>query len=346
MKTLTAHDLSEFLSLILRHRPETIQLTLDPYGYAKIDDIISRANENGYVITEDELNKVVFRSDKKRFTITGDRIKAIQGHSFEIRIEEKSQQPPDLLYHGTKVKLKDKITQQGLLGMRRSLVQLYADYAAAYMHNIEPLVFEIDAQKMVNDGFDFYLYDGVWQTRTVPANYLTVKALHEIEQLKKITLTKRTFYTKLINAEIKLEARFNADPRIYVNDCFLCGCKRTRYSVDKKIVRCDESTYERHAKRHNLPGKFISFEQVQTEREIVVKQVFEIGIKKDKELQIGSNLLYQGIGIRFNCPVCNERDFISNMTKFGEEYKCRNCNVELFRIDKATEISQLTSAWQ
>jgi putative RNA 2'-phosphotransferase len=346
MKTLTDYRLSEFLSLILRHRPETIQLTLDDYGYAKIEDIISRSKENGYVITEDELNKVVFRSDKKRFTITGDKIKAIQGHSFEILIEEKSQKPPVLLYHGTKVKLKDKITQQGLLGMRRSMVQLYSDYSAAYMHNIEPLVFEIDAGKMYNDGFEFYLYDGVWQTKTVPANYLTVKELHEIEQLKKVTVTKHTFYSKLINAEIKLEARFNAEPWIYVNDCFLCGCKRTRYSVDKKIVRCDEMTYERPAKRHNLPGKFISFEQLQTEREIEVKQVFEIGIKKDKELQIGNDLLYQGIGIRFYCPACNERDFISNMTKSGEEYKCRSCNIDLFRIDKPTEITLVTSAWQ
>ncbi|HEY8898568.1 MAG TPA: hypothetical protein VIM79_27255, partial [Niastella sp.] len=211
---------------------------------------------------------------------------------------------------------------------------------------IEPLVFEIDALKMYNDGFEFYLYDGVWQTKTVPAGYLTVKALHEIKQLKKITVTKHTFYSKLINAEIKLEPRFNSEPRIYVNDCFLCGCKRTSYSVDKKIVRCDEMTHERPAKRHSLPGKIISFEQLQTECEIIVKQVFEIGIKKDKELQVGSNLLYQGIGIRFYCPACNERDFISNMTKFGEEYKCRKCNIDLFRIDKATEITQKASAWE
>lgn len=344
MKTLTTHRLSEFLSLILRHRPETIQLTLDAYGYARIDDIISKAKENGYVITEEELNKVVHNSDKKRFKVNGDRIRAIQGHSIKILVEEKSQKPPALLYHGTKVKLKDKITQQGLLGMRRSLVQLYADYSAAYMHNIEPLVFEIDAEKMYNDGFEFYLYDGVWQTTVVPANYLTIKELHEIVQLKKVTVTKQTFYTKLINAEIKLEPGFNAQPWISVNDCFLCGCKKTRYSIDKKSVRCDELTYERPAKRHSLPGKIVSFEQLQTEQEIIVKQVFEIGIKKDNELQIRNDVLYQGIGIRFHCPACNERDFISNMTKLGEEYKCRSCNIDLFRIDKPTTITQETSA--
>lgn len=346
MKILTDYRLSEFLSLILRHRPETIQLTLDAYGYAKIEDIISKAKENGYVITEEELNKVVHNSDKKRFKITGDKIKAIKGHSIEILIDEESQKPPDVLFHGTKVKLKEIITQQGLLGMKRSFVQLYEDYYDAHMMKNEVVVFEIDARRMHSDGFEFYLFDGVWQTKAVPGNYLTVKALHEVEQLKKITLTKSTFYTKLINAEIKLESRFNEDPWIYVNDCFLCGCKRTRYSVDKKIVRCDESTYERHAKSHNLPGKVISFEQLQTEREIVVKQVFEIGIKKDKELQIGHNLLYQGIGIRYNCPACNELDFISNITKFGEQYKCRNCNVDLFRIDKATEITQVSSEWK
>lgn len=346
MKTLTAHHLSEFLSLILRHKPETIQLTLDAYGYARIDDLISKAKENGYVITVEELNKVVHNSDKKRFKISGDRIKAIQGHSIEILVDEESKKPPKVLFHGTKGKLKDIITQQGLLGMKRSFVQLYEDYYAAHMMKNEVVVFEIDAEKMYNEGFEFYSIDGVWQTKAVPANYLSINPLHEFEQLKKITVTKQTFYTKLIHAEIKLEPGFNAEPWIYVNDCYLCKCKRTLYRVNKKGVRCEELTYERNKKSHSLPGKTISFEQLQSEREIVVKAIFEVGIKDDKELHIENNERSHGIGIRFNCPACNELDFISNMSSVGNEYKCSNCHVELFRIDKPTEITQVTSVWQ
>lgn len=346
MKTLTAHSLSEFLSLILRHRPETIQLTLDAYGYARIEDIISKAKENGFVITEEELNKVVHNSDKKRFKITADCIRAIQGHSIEILVDEESKKPPKVLYHGTKVKLKEIITQQGLLGMKRNFVQLYEDYYSAHMIKDEVVVFEIDAEKMYNDGFEFYLFDGVWQTKAVPNKYLTVKPLHEFEQLKKVTVTKQTFFTKLINAEIKLEPGFNAEPWIYVNDCYLCECKRSLYRVNKKGVRCEELTYERNKKSHSLPGKTISFEQLQSEREIVVKAIFEVGIKEDKELHIENDMQYQGIGIRFNCPECNALDFISNMTKLGEEYKCRSCNTDLFRIDKPTEITQEISEWR
>lgn len=345
MKTLTSYLLSEFLSLILRHKPETIQLTLDAYGYARIEDIISNAKENGYVITEEELNKVVHNSDKKRFKITGDRIRAIQGHSIKILVEEKSQKPPALLYHGTKVKLKDKIMQQGLLGMRRSLVQLYADYSAAYMHNIEPLVFEIDADKMYNDGFEFYLYDGVWQTTVVPANYLTIKELHEIVQLKKVTVTKQTFYRKLISEEIKLAPRSITGPFLYISGCFMCGSKWSTYSLSKRGFRCEEVSYERPLKRHSLPGKNISFEHIQNDEEVVVKSVFEIEVRKDSRLNIENNVDFQGIGIRFHCPQCNEWGFITNMSKLGDEYKCRSCNIDLFRIDKPTEITQVTSDW-
>jgi hypothetical protein len=34
------------------------------------------------------------------------------------------------------------------------------------------------------------------------------------------------------------------------------------------------------------------------------------------------------------------------MTRVGDEYKCSGCNIDLLRIDKPTEITQLTSAWQ
>jgi putative RNA 2'-phosphotransferase len=345
METLTSYRLSEFLSLILRHRPETIQLTLDAYGYAKIDDIISNAKENGYVITEEELNKVVHKSDKKRFKITGDRIRAIQGHSLKILIEEESQKPPALLYHGTKVKLKDKITQQGLLALRKSLVQLYADYSAAYMNNIEPLVFEIDAEKMYNDGFEFYLYDGVWQTTVVPAKYLTIKELHEMEQLKKITITKQTYFTKLIDADYKLDPRFNVDPWFYVTNCFICNCKKTRYSLSKKGARCDERAFERPAKRHSLPGTIISFEQMQNDREIIAKSVFEVAMKIDTEWHIENDKQYQGIGLPFHCPACNDRDWMPSLIPVGNEYKCRKCNTGLFRIDKPTSITFVSSEW-
>lgn len=40
---------SKFLSLILRHQPEVIGLTLDENGWANVDDLIRLANQHGLV---------------------------------------------------------------------------------------------------------------------------------------------------------------------------------------------------------------------------------------------------------------------------------------------------------
>ena len=194
MKTLTGYELSQFLSLILRHKPETINIALDAYGYANIDEIIQHAKNIDLAITKDAIRNVVLYSDKKRFKITADSIKAIQGHSFEVNIDEQSQKPPDILYHGIRFKQKETVAQQGLLGTTGKLVPLYPNYYAAFMventNKNGPIVFEINAGEMYNDGYEFYFTDNnVWQTKTVPVKYMVIKSLNEIDRLKKIKIT-------------------------------------------------------------------------------------------------------------------------------------------------------------
>lgn len=346
MKILTRYELSQFLSLILRHKPETINLGLDSYGYASIDEITQNAKDIGLIITENEIRDVVLYSDKKRFKITGNSIKATQGHSFEVNIEEQSQKPPDLLYHGTRTKLKEVISQQGLLGMKRNFVHLYPDYYSAFMlQNADkrgPVVFEINARAMYEDGYEFYLLDNnIWQTKTVPVKYMIIKPLNEIDRLRKITVTKTTYYTKIINANFVLDPKFNSDPTVYVQNCYLCGSKNAMYWFYDRRLRCAELTYERPAKNHGLLGKKISFEQIQSEREIIVRSVFEIEIREDAELHIRKDSMSHGIGIRFDCPHCNERDFVSSGGETGREINCRACKTPILRIDKLTEIHQV-----
>lgn len=344
MKTLIREELSQFLSLILRHKPATIQLDLDAYGYANIDEIIQNGKNSGLIITEKEIRNVVLYSDKNRFKITGNRIKAIQGHSFEITIEEQNQKPPEFLYHGTKSRLKEIISQQGLLGIKRNSVHLYEDYYAAFMNRTKPLVFEINAREMYKDGYEFYLFDkDVWQTKTVPARYLTIKTLNEIDRLKKITVTKTSWFTKITTASIALEPGFNAHTPITVKNCYLCGSGNASYNFDDGKLRCSELTYERPAKHHLLIGKAISFEQIQNGKEIICRSVYEIEIREDAELYIREDPAYQGIGIRFHCPHCNELEMVSNIHKTGEEINCSHCNTPLLKIDKPTEITKVQS---
>lgn len=81
-----AKKISKFLSLILRHHPETINLTLDKQGFACIDELIKNTNQKtslGFELTYEQLYEVVATNDKKRFEISEDntQIRAVQGHS-------------------------------------------------------------------------------------------------------------------------------------------------------------------------------------------------------------------------------------------------------------------------
>lgn len=81
-------SVSKFLSLILRHRPEQIGITLDKNGWVDIDILLAQANHpkhnfTGVLLTYDTLMEIVETNDKKRFTVSedGKRIRAAQGHS-------------------------------------------------------------------------------------------------------------------------------------------------------------------------------------------------------------------------------------------------------------------------
>src|SRR6187397_2563166 len=95
--------LSKFLSLVLRHKPQEIGLTLDDNGWAEVDELIRLANLRGKPLTRALLEQVVADNDKQRFAFSDDgrRIRASQGHSVEVDLALPPAEPPELLFHGT-----------------------------------------------------------------------------------------------------------------------------------------------------------------------------------------------------------------------------------------------------
>jgi putative RNA 2'-phosphotransferase len=81
-------QLSKFLSLVLRHKPDAIGLELDSQGWANIEQLIDKAHVAGTKFGRPELLHVVETSDKKRFSISADglRIRAAQGHSVSVEL--------------------------------------------------------------------------------------------------------------------------------------------------------------------------------------------------------------------------------------------------------------------
>ena len=171
--------ISKFLSLILRHRPEKIGISLDENGWVDIDELIQKANANHRKLDFDVLKIIVQNNSKKRFTFNKDKtkIRANQGHSISVDLEFESKEPPATLFHGTGEKYVPSIKKEGLVKKNRNHVHLSTNIETALevgRRHGKPVIFEVDSKAMFDDGFDFFLSkNGVWLTDSVPVKYVS-----------------------------------------------------------------------------------------------------------------------------------------------------------------------------
>jgi len=169
---------SRFLSYVLRHKPETIGLVLDPEGWAAIDQLIRLANGQGTKLTRELLLEVVAASDKKRFALSPDnsRIRANQGHSIQVNLNLQPLTPPAVLFHGTATRFASSIRAQGLVTGSRQYVHLSVDRSTALQVGKrygKPFLLVVEALAMSCSGHEFFMSaNGIWLTRAVPTIYL------------------------------------------------------------------------------------------------------------------------------------------------------------------------------
>jgi putative RNA 2'-phosphotransferase len=172
------NSISKFLSLVLRHQPEFIGLTLNDEGWANVDDLLRLSAQHGQIITKDILNVVVDTNNKKRFAFSDDRqfIRASQGHSIEVSLGYQTQTPPEILYHGTAIQSVHSIFATGLHKQKRQHVHLSADIETATkvgQRHGKPAILEVYTGDMFRQGYLFFLSaNGIWLTDHVPAEFI------------------------------------------------------------------------------------------------------------------------------------------------------------------------------
>ncbi|GII24894.1 RNA 2'-phosphotransferase [Planosporangium mesophilum] len=176
---------SKRLSYVLRHRPDSVALTLDPNGWVAVDDLLAALAAHGRPVSRAELDAVVAGNDKRRFAVQAgpdgrDRIRASQGHSIPVDLGLDAVTPPPVLFHGTSAATVPAIRAEGLRKGRRHHVHLSSDRATAHRVGArrrggrsQVSILEIDAATMAADGYPFYRSaNGVWLTDHVPPEYL------------------------------------------------------------------------------------------------------------------------------------------------------------------------------
>lgn len=178
MSSPDLRKISRLLSLVLRHQPDILGVTLDPSGWVAVDDLLAALGRHGQPISHAELSHLVATNDKKRFAFSPDgrSIRANQGHSVAVDLALAAALPPSMLYHGTIAANLPSIARDGLHKGGRHAVHLSADRDTATRVGARrgvPVVLGIRAAAMAKDGFVFHRSEnGVWLTDHVPPSYV------------------------------------------------------------------------------------------------------------------------------------------------------------------------------
>lgn len=172
--------LSKFLSLILRHKPETIGILLDKNGWADTQELLQKINSKETVMDFELLKEIVETNDKKRFLFNDDysKIKANQGHSIEVELGLKPLTPPEFLHHGTASRNLESILATGIDKRQRHHAHLSEDVETARkvgQRYGKPVVLKIRALEMHEKGHLFYkTQNNVWLTDFVAVEFIEV----------------------------------------------------------------------------------------------------------------------------------------------------------------------------
>ena len=127
--------LSHILSYALRHNPWKYNLVLDKEGWTSVNELLIALplhhHSNRWLrhLKRQDLEEMIARSDKVRFELKDDKIRALYGHSHYssslfTTIQKIASKPPDILYHGTSPSAVKNIMSEGLRPMNRQYVHL------------------------------------------------------------------------------------------------------------------------------------------------------------------------------------------------------------------------------
>lgn len=171
--------LSKTLTYILRHRPWEFELELDPEGFVPVGQLLEALSRGISWLrpTRAHLEEVLANSDKERFELREERIRARYGHSVPYRLQYEPKVPPAELWHGTSRRAAETIRSQGLRPMGRQYVHLSTAPDTARIvglrHDPRPVIFRVRALDASRSGSRFFQgNDLIWLADAVAPDFL------------------------------------------------------------------------------------------------------------------------------------------------------------------------------
>ena len=173
-ETHSKTKISKYMSYLLRHNPEN--LNMDKNGFVSLKGLLEKLNER-FQVDENFIREIAEKSDKKRFELVGDKIRALYGHTITVEIKFEEDKTIKRLYHGTTVDAAYKILKTGLKPMKRKWAHLSPTIGVATEVGLrktrKPVILEIDAEAARKDKIRFYkATDKVYLCDYVPPKYI------------------------------------------------------------------------------------------------------------------------------------------------------------------------------
>jgi len=166
---------SKFLSLVLRHKPEVADLTLDENGWVSTSAVVHALRSKFGQFSHADLEELVRTNDKQRFVIENGKIRANQGHSINIDLALKPSTPPAELYHGTQTDNLDSIMEKGLVKGSRQHVHLSSDIETAtkvaQRRSGKHMILVFETHTMPEQVF-YQSENGVWLTDEIDPKHI------------------------------------------------------------------------------------------------------------------------------------------------------------------------------
>ena len=147
---------SKYISYLLRHNPENLKM--DTHGFVDLDELLEKLNER-FQVDKRLIFEIAEKSDRNRFEIAENKIRALYGHTIPVRLELEEDKVTNVFYHGTTPDAVAEILKVGLKAMKRKWAHLSPTIEVAtrigFRRTNKPVVLEIDAEAARKNGAIF-----------------------------------------------------------------------------------------------------------------------------------------------------------------------------------------------
>lgn len=182
-------DISRIILKALRHKPESLGLTLDLAGYCCVEELVRALKEKGYQVTKEDIDKV---GENERFSFDQyhTKIRADYGNSIGLLLSNmypQDDKPPNILYHGTSFDAISNIQEKGIIrfayeGLRARdhifMTELPSVALKKGSRHGKGVGLPVYAVKMYENGYQFYhAKNDIWLTDYIPPEYIDFSAM-------------------------------------------------------------------------------------------------------------------------------------------------------------------------